>query len=112
MLYLVAVCLLPIAAYDGERTEQRWLYQRSDGELCSCAPLRRWCLKSRTITAACASQDAWQSRCRRACDAYPGDPSPASFSTSVSRCSCTIRSVISSTFIVLCFEPPEVWLAV
>ena len=63
MLYLVAVCLLPIAAYDGERTEQRWLYQRSDGELCSCAPLRRWCLKSRTITAACASQDAWQSRC-------------------------------------------------
>ena len=36
MLYLVAVCLLPIAAYGGERTEQRWLYQHSDGEWFKC----------------------------------------------------------------------------
>jgi hypothetical protein len=32
MLYLVAVYLLPIPVYGGERSERRWLYQRSDGE--------------------------------------------------------------------------------
>ena len=36
MLYLVAVRLLPIPAYGGERTEQRWLCQRSDGEWFKC----------------------------------------------------------------------------
>ena len=42
---------------------------------------------------------------------YRGSPSVTSFSTSASRYSCTIRSVTCSTFIVLCFEPPELWLA-
>ena len=36
MLYLVAVCLLSMAAYGSERSEQRWLYQRSDGEWFKC----------------------------------------------------------------------------
>jgi hypothetical protein len=36
MLYLVAVCLLPTAAYGGERTEQRWPYQHGDGEWFKC----------------------------------------------------------------------------
>jgi len=36
MFYLVAICLLSMAAYGGERTEPHRLYQRSDGEWFKC----------------------------------------------------------------------------
>jgi hypothetical protein len=33
---LIGVCLLPTLAWAGQRSEQRWLYQRSDGEWFKC----------------------------------------------------------------------------
>ena len=40
-----------------------------------------------------------------------GRPSATTFSRSSSRYPCTSRSFTSSTFVTLCCEPPELWLA-
>ena len=49
-------------------------------------------------------------RLLRNCDFW-SMPSATTFSRSSSRYPCTSRSFTSSTFVTLCCEPPELWLA-